>query len=71
MYPFTNGTKGAAGCRYGLGDPGKPGMGELGYSPFLNDSPEAESGGDMGANPATALIILTGWGAIGVVDRLV
>jgi hypothetical protein len=24
----------------------------------------------MGANPATALMILTGWGAIGVVDRL-
>lgn len=25
----------------------------------------------MGANPATALMILTGWGAMGVVDRLV
>lgn len=38
---------------------------------LLNESPEEESGGDMGANPATALIGLSGWGAMGVVDRLV
>lgn len=62
MYPFTSGTNGGAGCRYGFGEPGK--------SPPLNDSPVAEGGGDKGANPATALIILIGWGAIGVIDRL-
>lgn len=46
------------------------GMGEPGKSPPLKESPEDESGGDSGANPATGLITLTGWGATGVADRL-
>lgn len=46
------------------------GIGEPGKSPPLNVSPEEERVGEIGANPATGLITLTGWGATGVVDRL-
>jgi hypothetical protein len=58
MKPFTNGVKGGAGCRYGLGE-----TGDAGYSILLNESPDDEGGGDMGTNPATGLMILIGWGA--------
>lgn len=37
----------------------------------LNDSPDDEVVGDMGVNPASGLMGLSGWGAMGVVDRLV
>lgn len=73
MNPFTSGENGKSACRYGLGEPGKFGMGDPGYSPPLNDSPDADGGGDMGmgTNPVAGLIGLSGWGATGVVDRLI
>lgn len=51
MKPFTRGEKGNSVCRYGFGDPGKLGMGDPGYSMFLNPSPDAVGGGDMGTKP--------------------
>jgi hypothetical protein len=57
--PFTNGVRDATGWRYGLGE-AMLGIGEPGYSPFLKASPDDDSTGDKGANPATGLITLSG-----------
>jgi hypothetical protein len=46
-------------------------MGDPGYSTTpLKVSPDADGGGDMATNPVAGWMGLSGWGATGVVDRL-
>lgn len=71
MKPLTSGENANRVCRYGLGDPGKLGMGDPGYSMPLNPSPGAVGGGERGTKPVEGWMGLSGCGATGVVDRLV
>jgi hypothetical protein len=54
-----------------LGEPGKFEMGDVAYSMILKESPDVDIWELMGMNPVDTCIGLMGWGATGVVDRLV